>query len=47
MTLLDHFAQRLSEHGDIDRAAAQLGRSRSWGRTMFKRLCRDLGDQAR
>lgn len=31
MTLLDHFAENLSRHGDPARAAAQLGRSAAWG----------------
>lgn len=44
---LDLFAERLSQHGDIDRAAGQLGRSAAWGRKQFRILCGDLGDQAR
>lgn len=31
MTLLDHFAENLSRHGDPAKAAAQLGRSAAWG----------------
>ncbi|MEA3036820.1 MAG: hypothetical protein QOH04_2597 [Sphingomonadales bacterium] len=46
MTLLDHFAERLSLHGDAARAAAQLGRSRAWGGAMLRKLRQDLGSQA-
>ncbi|MEA3053543.1 MAG: hypothetical protein QOG72_2446 [Sphingomonadales bacterium] len=31
MTLLDHFAENLSRHGDPAKAAAQLWRSLAWG----------------
>jgi len=47
VTLLDHFAERLSGHGDIARAAAALGRSPAWGMVCFKRICAELGEQAR
>ena len=46
MTLLDHFAERLSEHGDIARAAAGLGKSAAWGRAQFRLICERLGGQA-
>jgi hypothetical protein len=46
MTLADHFAERLSQHGDIDRAAAQIGRSPLWGRKTFREICKQLGPQA-
>lgn len=46
MTLLDHFAERLSEHGDVARAAAQLGRSPSWGGAQLRKLRQALGAQA-
>ncbi len=46
-TLLDRFAERLSQHGDITRAAAQLGQSASWGKRLFRAICDRLGEQAR
>jgi hypothetical protein len=45
-SLTDHIAERLSMHGDIARAAAQLGRSASWGRQQFRAICAALGWQA-
>lgn len=42
----DAFAEHLSEHGNIARAARECGRSDSWGRAMFRRLCDELGSQA-
>lgn len=46
MTLLDHFAERLSQHGDVEKAAAQLGQSKAWGRKMFTAIRKQLGPQA-
>lgn len=47
MTLQDAFAENLSKHGDIARAALALGRSASWGRAQFDAIRKRLGDQAR
>lgn len=44
--MLDHFAERLSLHGDIAKAAQQLGRSTAWGYAQFRVLCKALGAQA-
>lgn len=46
MSLTDQFAERLSEHGDIARAAAQLGKPKAWGRAQFVIICTLLGPQA-
>jgi hypothetical protein len=46
MTLLDHFAEHLSRHGDVARAASACGRTRSWGAAMLRQLRADLGEQA-
>lgn len=46
LTMLDCFAENLSRHGDIDRAASGLGQSKAWGRRMYRELCRRLGEQA-
>lgn len=46
MTDLDHFAESLSRHGDIARAAAALGKSEAWGRKQFRLICAALGSQA-
>lgn len=46
MTMLDHFVERLSQHGDIARAAASLGKSAAWGRLQFRAVCARLGKQA-
>lgn len=45
--MIDHFAEALSRHGDIKRAAASLGQSESWGKRQFSRICAALGPQAR
>jgi len=47
MTMLDAFAQHLSGHGDIARAAASLGQSHSWGKAQFRKITKALGEQAR
>jgi hypothetical protein len=44
--MIDHFAEHLSHHGDIAKAAAQLGQSLAWGKRQFRELCRELGEQA-
>lgn len=46
MTLTDHFAERLPQHGDITRAAAALGKSTAWGRKQYVAICEKLGPQA-
>lgn len=49
MTELEHFAERLSlprYNGDVERAAASLGKSASWGRAKLKELRERLGPQA-
>ena len=47
MTPLDLFAERLSQHGDVARAAAQLGRSKAWGEQQLRTMRAQLGSQAR
>jgi hypothetical protein len=44
--MIDHFAEHLSHHGDIAKAAAQLGQSLAWGKRQFREICRELGEQA-
>lgn len=44
---MDVFAENLSRHGDIERAAGAMGRSLRWGSTMLKRIRDRLGEQAR
>lgn len=46
MGLTDHFAEALSRHGDIGRAAAGLGQSKAWGQRQFKAIRDRLGPQA-
>jgi hypothetical protein len=41
------FAELLSEHGNITRAALQMGQSKSWGEHQFGQICAALGNQAR
>jgi hypothetical protein len=47
LTMLDHFAENLSRHGDIARAAAALGKSESWGKAQFRKIRKSLGGQAK
>jgi hypothetical protein len=44
---LDRFAEALSEHGDLSRAAAAVGKSAAYGRVLFARIRKQLGEQAR
>lgn len=44
--MLNRFADRLAEHGDVKRAAAQLGRSPAWGAAQLAAIRKGLGDQA-
>ena len=46
MTLTDHFAERLAQHGNIAKAAAQVGQTAAWGRRQFKAIVEQLGAQA-
>lgn len=43
---LDRFAERLAEHGDVDRAAREIGKPPPYGRTLLQRLIKRLGPQA-
>lgn len=45
--MIDHFAERLSQHGDIAKAAAQLGQPEEWGKRQLAAICRRLRAQAR
>lgn len=47
LRLIDHFAENLSRHGDVERAAAQLGKSKSWGGAQLALIRKALGAQAR
>lgn len=44
---VDQFAEALSAHGDIDRAAAEAGVSRGTGCVFLHTICVRLGEQAR
>ena len=44
---INRFAARLARHGDIRLAAVQCGLSATDGAILFKRVCDDLGSQAR
>ena len=43
---LNQFAERLAEHGDVARAAAEIGKSASYGRVLFGKIKTKLGWQA-
>lgn len=45
-SLLDQFAEHLSEHGDIERAAAAIRVPEGIGHNLFDTLCKRLGRQA-
>lgn len=47
VTLIDDFAECLSEHGNVSRAADQCGVSASFGRVLLHRIKKRLGPQAR
>lgn len=47
MTPIDRFAEALSNDGDLGRAADQAGVSRPYGRVLFARIKKRLGEQAR
>ncbi len=44
---LDSFADRLALHGNVDRAAREIGKSPAYGRVLLQRLRARLGEQAR
>jgi hypothetical protein len=46
-SLLDRFAEHLSDHGDIELAAAAIRVPLGTGEALFETLCRRLGWQAR
>ena len=43
----DELAERLSEHGDVARAAREMGVSLSYGRVLFAEIRAGLGWQAK
>jgi hypothetical protein len=43
---IDRFAERLSEHGDINRAAGEVGISNSYGAMLFRSIVERLGAHA-
>lgn len=45
-TIIDAFAEELSRHGDVKRAAESLGKSYNHGRQMLGVIRRKLGWQA-
>jgi hypothetical protein len=45
--MIDHFAEHLSHHGDIAKAAASIGKTQAWGKAAFRQMRKDLGGQAR
>jgi hypothetical protein len=46
LDMIDHFAERLSRHGDIEQAAGEIGQSAGWGHQKFAEICKHLGAQA-
>ncbi len=46
LSFIDQFAERLAEHGNIARAAKEVGATAAYGRELFGRICRGLGAQA-
>lgn len=47
MRMIDHFAEHLSRHGDVKKAASALGKSLGWGQAALRQLRKELGEQAR
>lgn len=45
-SLLDRFAEEISNHGDIARASATIRVPLGVGQSLFERICRNLGPQA-
>jgi hypothetical protein len=45
--VIDHFAEALSECGDVPTAAAQLGLNPDYANSLFARIRKELGAQAR
>jgi hypothetical protein len=46
LSLIDQFADRLAEHGEIARAAKEVGATLAYGKELFARICKRLGPQA-
>jgi hypothetical protein len=44
--MIDHFAEKLAQHGDVARAASQLGQSEAWGNRQLALIRKQLGPQA-
>lgn len=42
---IDHFAERLSEHGDANRAAGEIGVTVPYGRVLLQRIIARLGKE--
>lgn len=42
---LDRFAEALSEHGDVARAAATVGKNAAYGRVLLQRIIKALGTE--
>jgi hypothetical protein len=45
--VIDRFAQELSECGDVPTAAQRLGLKRAYANSLFAKICKELGSQAR
>lgn len=45
-SLLDRFAEELSEHGDIAKASMAIRVPEGTGQSLFEAICRRLGRQA-
>jgi hypothetical protein len=45
--VIDRFAHELSECGDVPMAAERLGLNRGYANSLFARIRKDLGSQAR
>jgi hypothetical protein len=45
--MIDHFAEHLSRHGDVQKAASALGKSRGWGQAALRAIRKELGEQAK
>lgn len=47
VSLIDRFAEHLSEHGDVPRAARETGIKTPYGNALLQRIRKRLGPQAR
>lgn len=45
LSVIDAFAEDLSRHGDVTRAAASVGKSAAYGRVLLARLIKRLGKE--